>query len=498
MDKAVKISSMEELRNKVSQALLMLHTSDLIHVCKHLKCEEPEGGYASKTKRALIRVVEGSLDDTEETEESEVFLQCLEDMLSVIDTLKQPTDTESETIPNETDDLDILKKKYSILQLEQAQARQSLEGEIAAIEQRLKTRVTVEETRATAVSQPVLSEVTLRREFRISGQIGEAGQREKLSYTSLINQIESGLRKGHSETEIIEAVTRAVSPGLHLRDMLEIKRDLTLPTLKTILRGHFKVDPPSDLLQKLMNISQDPKESAQNFLFRGIELREKLLWKLSEEDEDEQFSPKLIQRKFLRSIETGLLNDAVKLQLKPYLSNPKVSDVELIERVNEAANLEQERQQKLKKTALTKPTRLQEIQTNICPLEPQVHPHNSTEPKRDVRSSAGKVDSATTSKKSQERHEGTDSSTRQLIEQLRAEVLEMKKMVNETMETAKLRSRSERATLTTMNRPRGCRACQEAQVGEQCRHCFRCGQEGHLSRGCRRPREQQGNGRGLL
>lgn len=355
-----------------------------------------------------------------------------------------------------------------------------------------------EETRAVTVTPPALSEVTLRREFRICGQIGEAGQRDKLSYTSLMNQIESALRKGHLETEIIEAVTRAVSPGLHLRDMLEIKRDLTLPTLKTILRGHFKVDPPSDLLQKLMNMSQDPKESVQNFLFRGIELREKLLWKLSEEDEGEQFSPELIQRKFLRSIETGLLSEGVKMQLKPYLSNPRIKDDELIERVNEAANLEQERQQKLKKTVLSKSPKLSEIQTNICPFKSQLHSQGHMEPNRDDRVPAVKADSATNSRRSQVKGGVADSNTSQLIEQLRAEVLEMKKMMNETMETAKLRGRTERATLVNVSRQRGCRACQEARVGEQCEHCFRCGQEGHLSRGCRRPREQQGNGRGLL
>lgn len=69
---------------------------------------------------------------------------------------------------------------------------------------------------------------------------------------------------------------------------------------------------------------------------------------MSEQDEGEQFSPELIQRKFLRSIETGLLSEAVKLQLKTYLSNPRIKDEELIERVNEAAILEQERQQKLR------------------------------------------------------------------------------------------------------------------------------------------------------
>ena len=102
-------------------------------------------------------------------------------------------------------------------------------------------------------------EVTLRREFRIAGLIGEAGQRDKLSYISLMNQIEAGQRKGHSQADIIEAVIRAVSPGLPLRDLLEIKRDLTIAILKTILRGHYRVASSSDLLHRLMTLSQDPK-----------------------------------------------------------------------------------------------------------------------------------------------------------------------------------------------------------------------------------------------
>ncbi|KAI2652209.1 Gag-Pol polyprotein [Labeo rohita] len=454
---------MDELRDQISLALLKLNNSDLFPVCRHLKCDEPVGGFENKTRRTLIRLVEKKLDDIEETEDKEVFLQCLEELLSLIDSLIQSTKAASNITPDEPNELDMLKEKYSRLQMEQAQARQTLEGEIVAMEQRLR-----EETRAATVTLPVLPEM------------------------------ESGLRKGHSETEIIEAVTRAVSPGLHLRDMLEIKRDLTLPTLKTILRGHYKVDPPSDLLQKLMNITQDPKESAQNFLFRGIELREKLLWKLSEEDEGEQFSLELIQRKFLRSIETGLLSEAVKLQLKPYLSNPRIKDEELIERVNEASNLEQERQQKLKKNVMSKSPRLSEIQTNICPVESQLHSRGYMDPKSNDSSPAVKADSTSISKKSQVKQKEADPSMSQLIEQLRAEVLEMKRMVNETMETAKAKGRAERVIPVNANRLRGCRACQEARAGEQCNHCFRCGQEGHLSRGCRRPREQQGNGRGLL
>lgn len=54
-----------------------------------------------------------------------------------------------------------------------------------------------------------LPEVTLKREYKICGQIGESGQKDKLSYFSL--------------DRIVEALIRVVSRGLPLKDMLEIK-----------------------------------------------------------------------------------------------------------------------------------------------------------------------------------------------------------------------------------------------------------------------------------
>lgn len=112
-----------------------------------------------------------------------------------------------------------------------------------------------------------MPEVTLRRESRICRQIGESVQKDKLSYLSLVRQVEMGTKKGHSEAEITEAVIRAVSPGLPWRDMLEIKRGLTLPALLTILRGHYKVDSSTDLYHQLISLSQVPKETALNLCF---------------------------------------------------------------------------------------------------------------------------------------------------------------------------------------------------------------------------------------
>lgn len=73
-----------------------------------------------------------------------------------------------------------------------------------------------------------IPEVTMKREFKIWGQIGDGGQKEKLSYTNLLHQINGGLTKGYPEVDVIEAVIRAVSPGLALRSILETKSDLTI------------------------------------------------------------------------------------------------------------------------------------------------------------------------------------------------------------------------------------------------------------------------------
>ena len=56
---------------------------------------------------------------------------------------------------------------------------------------------------------------------------------------------------------------------------------------------------------------------------------------------------------------TGLISDNIKYQLKAYLDDPAVTDEVLIVKINEAAILEWERQQKLKKNC--KEPRVREI-----------------------------------------------------------------------------------------------------------------------------------------
>ena len=51
--------------------------------------------------------------------------------------------------------------------------------------------------------------------------------------------IESGIKAGYKESEIVEAVIHAVSPSLNLRSYLEMIQDLSLSRLRQIMKSHL-------------------------------------------------------------------------------------------------------------------------------------------------------------------------------------------------------------------------------------------------------------------
>ena len=71
-----------------------------------------------------------------------------------------------------------------------------------------------------------------------------------------MNQIDSGLSKGHKEKEIIEAVIRAIVPSLPLMSSyLQSVKGLTLNQLK---RSHYWEKKGPELYQMLATQSQLP------------------------------------------------------------------------------------------------------------------------------------------------------------------------------------------------------------------------------------------------
>ena len=104
---------------------------------------------------------------------------------------------------------------------------------------------------------------SFKKEFKVSGQIGDSRQKDRLSFTSPAHQINAGLNRGYPEKEVTEAVIRAINPGLRLRSYLEGKPDLTLATLRKILRSHYQEKGATEMYQLLRSGVQEGGETPQ-------------------------------------------------------------------------------------------------------------------------------------------------------------------------------------------------------------------------------------------
>ena len=117
-----------------------------------------------------------------------------------------------------------------------------------------------------------------RRQFKIVGQIGHPNEKDKLSFTSLTRQIDSGLKQGYSEQEIVDGVIRAISAGMVLRSYVETFKEFSFERLRKILPNHYGVKNSTELYQSLASICQGPRETSQEFLMRALDLRQKILF----------------------------------------------------------------------------------------------------------------------------------------------------------------------------------------------------------------------------
>ena len=79
----------------------------------------------------------------------------------------------------------------------------------------------------------------------------------------LVYQIQNGLKKNVSESDICDAVMKNISPDLPLRSYLEGKPDTNIVSLSKILRSQFKEPNSITLFNALSNSRQAANESAQ-------------------------------------------------------------------------------------------------------------------------------------------------------------------------------------------------------------------------------------------
>ena len=116
------------------------------------------------------------------------------------------------------------------------------------------------------------------KEFKISGTI--KNEKNRLSYSSLNEQIESALQKGYSEADIVDGVINSVAPTIHLRCYLESIQSLSLSKLRIILRSHYCEKSASEAYKELAKCSkkamkpprfcdESPEINAASFVFQS-------------------------------------------------------------------------------------------------------------------------------------------------------------------------------------------------------------------------------------
>ena len=104
-----------------------------------------------------------------------------------------------------------------------------------------------------------------RRQFKIVGQIGQPNEKDKLTFTSLTRQIDSGLKQGYSEQEIVDGVIRAISAGMILRGYVETCQELSLDRLKKYWKTIIVLRIPLNSIKVLHLYVRDQKKHHKNF-----------------------------------------------------------------------------------------------------------------------------------------------------------------------------------------------------------------------------------------
>lgn len=160
-----------------------------------------------------------------------------------------------------------------------------------------------------------------------------------MSYSSVCKQIDEGLKEKFSESEIICAVLWMIKPG-NFKNMLTNKDDLTAAKLKRLLKSHMREWSSTELFQELNNAKQQDKETPQQFVYRLMVFKQKVLSASQLGGLQFNYGKILAQGVFLHTLYQGLneKNCNIGLDIKPYISDLTVTDDFILEKVSKSTN----------------------------------------------------------------------------------------------------------------------------------------------------------------
>lgn len=309
-----------------------------------------------------------------------------------------------------------------------------------------------------------------RREFKVQG--GQVGDNSSdISYNNICKQMDEGIREGFPDTEIVRGVLRIIKPGT-FKDMLINKDDLTVLELKGFLQAHLREKNSTELFQELMCARQDEHETPQQFLYRVIGLKQRVLFTSKHSDNGIQYSSATVQDVFLHSVYQGLgyKHSDIRRELKPLLSSGDASDETILRHIMRITSEESERQKRIGSSRRQNTTSAHSAQSELNTVQ-----------------ECSKSDRPVHTTK-------TDP-----IKELTAKVDQLAGLV-ETMRQQTLSRPTDPGSSYSQNRSRirkdkvfGCSSCVEQNLSD-CSHCFICGEGGHRAVGCLKKPKNQGNG----
>lgn len=277
---------------------------------------------------------------------------------------------------------------------------------------------------------------------------------------------------------------------MQLRSYLEGKANLTLPTLRRILRSHYQEKSATDLYKHLTSEVQGIKETLQSFLIRAFDLRQKSLFSSQEAESGLKYDPGLVQNMFLHTVLTGLQSDNIKRDLQPYLEQTDISDELLLEHMNTASAYETERQNERKLLGQQRPLTIHSVQSSDTPVKKE---------KSSAQQNLSKIPPMLLSQLEEMRSEMA------LLKDRKAEVSQ----IRESMQPPQCMPRQHPAAggpdgtsaqqfpSQQMQDMRRCYGCQQHGAEDYCTHCYRCGSSKHFLAGCRARGQRQFGGHPL-
>lgn len=509
-------SELEKLQLEIIGDLCLLSRDILVEICESLLIAGPTFEHVTgKNRTALITLISNhiqreELDELEDKGMSDL-LHLKDKITELLEASKQKSETTGQV--NEQDkEQESVVAGVETLQLSTTQKNDERHDQKNAEDHKVISSIIPKQNTPYIHAPP-----TWHKDFKISGQIGEPGQKDRLTFSSLARQIEHGLSKGFPESEIVDAVIRAISPGMQIRSYLEGKPNLTLPTLRRILRSHYQEKSATELYKQLTSEVQGIKETPQNFLIRTFDLRQKILFASQEAESGLKYDPDLVQNMFLHTVLTGLQNDNIKRDLQPYLEQRDISDELLLERLNRACAYEVESQNKKKQLGQQRPVNIHSVQSSTAPVEKNEKPT--------AQQNTGKASLNVLSQLEEMRSEMA------LLKDLKVEVSHIREFMQQPQymprEHRPQAGEQDRATAQQFAGPqaqnppqrywfppgpgqrgetaqyqqrfaphrsypppnrghmRRCFGCRQSGTEDYCTHCFRCGSSEHFSAGCR-------------